>query len=325
MTIQWREILSVGALLVGATGIPFEVFGQAEGPAQGDRAAVSGVRSQLSGTVGKKGPAPSQLQRIRVGKDIVTITRLNSVVTASPAESFALSGNYAYVCDDNEISVIDVSNPAVPQLVATALSQLIRNSANIHCAVQRNTLIVFADQTSSLTSGPGPGVSTFNLSNPLQPVFITALPINKRFFEDPVYVGNYAFAPISALTFFQQTQWDGQYGDLLSIDLNNFSSPALIGTLEQPQVSSIYGGQGVVLGATSVQGSLLYVGGSTSTGGQNNGSGRLQVVDVSVSNSMQLTGQLLVPNTILFSAPLVQDAVAVGIGNTGGYGEGHLS
>jgi hypothetical protein len=317
MTIRWREIPLAGILFVGVFGGSVEVFGQTVGAAQGDRSAISGLRSEVPASSAKNRPA-TKTQAIRISKQVL-ITPLNSTATTSPAESFALSGTLAYVCDDNEISVVDVSNPSSPQIVATALSQLIQNSANIHCSVQRNTLVVFADQTSSLSAGPGPGVSTFNLSNPLQPVLITATPINKRFFEDPAYVGNFAFVPISALTFFQKVQWDGQYGDLLSIDLTNLSSPALVGTLEVPQVDSVYGGQGVVLGATQAQGSLLYVGGSTSTGGQNNGTGRLQVVDASIPNSMVVAGQLLVPNTILFNAPLVQSGVAVGIGNNGGY------
>jgi hypothetical protein len=248
MTIRWREMLFAGAIC--ATG----VYGQsADGTApKGDRAAASGQRSELPGGTGAK-RLPAKPPSIRVNNMTAPISLLNSVATASPAETFALNGTLAYVCDDNEISVVDVSNPASPRLVNTALSGLIQNSANIHCAVQNNTLIVFADQTSSLLSGPGPGVSTFNLSNPLQPVLIAASPLNKRFFEDPVYVGNYAFVPTSAVTYFLKIQWDGQYGDLLAVNLSNLSSPALVSTLEQPQVDSVLGAQGVVLGATQAQ------------------------------------------------------------------------
>ena len=315
MTIRWREVLCVGAFLCSAG-----VYGQtaSAAAAQGDAATVSGQRSELPIVPGAKRPSVGT-KPIRLDSPGPSISFLSSVPTASPAESFALNGTLAYVCDDNEISVIDVSNPASPVLVTTALSGLVQNSDNIHCSVQRNTLIVFADQTSTLQSGPGPGVSTFNLSNPLQPVLITASPLNKRFFEDPVYIGSSAFVPTSAVHFFLKIQWDGQYGDLLAVDLTNFSSPALVGTLEQPQVDSVLGAQGVVLGATQAQGSLLFLGGSTSTGGQNNGTGRLQIVDASVPNAMQLSGQMLVPGTILFTAPLLQGSVAVGIGNNGGY------
>ncbi len=320
MTIRCRESVFIAVFFAGLFGAFPGVYGQTTsgGGPSGDRVAVSGQHSELPNAPGAKRSAV-QVQSIRLHDMAAPISLLNLVATASPAESFALSGTLAYVCDDNEISVIDVSSPASPRVVSTAFSGLIQNSANIHCAVQRNTLIVFADQTSSLLSCPGPGVSTFNLANPLQPVLITASPLNKRFSGDPVYVGNYGFVPTNAVTYFLKIQWDGQYGDLLSVDLTNLSSPALVGTLEQPQVDSVLGAQGVVLGAAQANGSLIYLGGSTSTGGQNNGTGRLQVVDASVPNAMQIAGQLLIPGTIQFSAPLVQGGIAVGIGNNGGF------
>ena len=247
-----------------------------------------------------------------------TVTLLGSAVTASPAESFAINGNYAYVCDDREVSVINIANPANPQVVGTALSSLIQNSGNIHCSIQRNTLTVFADQSSSL-AGNSPGFIAFSLSNPLVPALIQATPINKRFFQDPVYIGNVAFLPTSALTYFLKIQWDGQFGDLISVDLSNFSSPTLLGTLETPNLNPVFGGANVALGAIQADTSLLYVGGSTSTSNLNNGVGKLQVVDVSTPSAMKAVGQILIPGSILFYAPLIQGTTAVGIGNTGGY------
>ncbi len=240
------------------------------------------------------------------------------MVTASAAQSFALNGNLAYTCDNNEISVIDISNPASPRIVATAAASIIQNSGDIHCAIQRNTLAVFSDQVSS-TIGNSPGFVAFSLTNPSQPTLIAGTPINKRFFQEPVYSGNIAFVPTAALTFFLGFLWDNQFGDLLAVDLTNFSNPTLLGTLEQPQIHGVFGGPTVVLGAVQASNSLLYIGGSTSTGDTNSGVGRLQTVDVSNPAAMKLVGQLLVPGTIHFSAPLVQGTIAVGIGNTGGY------
>ena len=80
---------------------------------------------------------------------------------------------------------------------------------------------------------------------------IAATPINKRFFSQPPYLGNYAFVPINAAggSF-------GQAGDLLAVDLTNLSSPALVGTLEQP-IDPVFGGAYEVTGVTQASGSLL--------------------------------------------------------------------
>jgi hypothetical protein len=242
---------------------------------------------------------------------------LGSSPTSSPAESFALNGNLAYVCDDNEVTIVDVTNPANLQVVGTALSTLINNSADIHCAIQRNSLIIFADQSSS-SLGNSPGVIAFSLTNPVQPQLIAATPLSKRFFQDPVYSGAIAFVPTAALDFVVGS-WNNQYGDVLAVDVSDFANPRLIGTLEQPQIDARYGGPTAIFGAAQADTALLYSGGSTSTSSTNNGIGRLQVIDVTSPSAMKVVGQVTIPGSKQFLTPLIQATVAVGIGDTGGY------
>jgi hypothetical protein len=269
--------------------------------------SVATVRSQATG---------ARVSGLRP-HDGSSVSLLGSVATASPAESFALSGNIAYVCDDDEVSVVDITNPQNPQVVATALSGLFQKASDTHCALLRGALSVFSDQSS--TVGDTPGYSAFDLTNPLQPQLIAATPINKRFFQAPIYIGNLAFVPTDSLEFFLGFQWDAEFGDLLSVDLTDFAHPVLDGTAELPQVDPVYGGATPVLGATQADTSLIYLGGTTSTGGANNGAGRLQIVDVTNPAAMKITGQLLIPGTSLFYSPLIEGAIAVGIGNTGGF------
>ena len=116
-----------------------------------------------------------------------------------------------------------------------------------------------------------------------------------------------------------QGEWSDSFGDLLAIDLISLSSPNLLGTLERPQIDAVYGGHTPVNGAVEADTSLIYLGGATSTGGVNNGVGRLQVVDVSNPTAMQVITQLAIPGALLFYAPIIQGNIAVGIGNTGGF------
>lgn len=248
-----------------------------------------------------------------------TVSLLSSVPTPSPAESFALSGNYAYVCDDNEISVVNITNRANLQTIGAGVASPFHNTSNIHCGVVGSNLTVFFDQASS-TIGNTPGFVAFSLLNPAVPQALTPTAISRRFFEAPAYIGNFAYVPISALVYCCGGHWDAQYGDLLAVDLTNVNAPAVAGALEQPQLSQVYGGGTVVLGAVQADASLIYLGGSASTSNLNNGNGRLQVVDVSTPASMKIIAQLAIPNSIHFWAPIIQGTIAVGIGNTGGYG-----
>ncbi len=313
MTTHGRALLAAAAAILLLQAGPVSAQ-----TTSGKKVAASGyggplpsgfsIRNSKTTTAHISGPRPH-------GGPAVTL--LGSVVTASPAESFALNGNLAYVCDNSEISVVDISNSQSPQIVATAASGLFQNSALTYCGILRGKLSVFSDQANTGT-GDTPGYSAFDLSNPLQPTLIAATEINKRFFGGPVYMGNLAFVPTEANTFIVGS-WDGSLGDLLAVDLTNFSAPTLLGTLERPQIDPVYGGPTPVTGATLADTSLIYLGGATSTGGANNGVGRLQVVDVSNPTAMQVVTQLAIPGSLLFYAPVIQGTVAVGIGNTGGF------
>jgi hypothetical protein len=180
MTNFWR-LLAAGLLL-------FQAEIAVAQTKQGKQAAA-GVSSNVlprvspssktkSGTAQLAGPRPH---------DSPTVTLLGSVATASPAQSLVLNGNLAYVCDNNEVSVIDVTNPQSPQVVATATSGLFHDSAFTHCGLLRGQLSVFSDQDHN-GDGDSPGYSAFNLTNPLRPTLIAATAIDKRFFGSVVYI-----------------------------------------------------------------------------------------------------------------------------------------
>jgi hypothetical protein len=315
MNTFYRRSVLIWILALASLAFGQEVDKQKTEPVQdADRVTAGGIHAPLTNR-------PLQSHRLGSGvirRDSSAVALLGSVITASPAESFALNGNLAYVCDDNEISVIDVGDPANPRILATSTAgNFINASALTYCNIERGQLVVLSDQASS-NIGNSPGFVTFSLANPLQPSLVKATALNKRFFNQVAFVGSYAFISTNALSAFAGG-WDGQYGDLISVDVSNFNTPALAGTLEQPQLDSRFGGATMVAGVTSVAPDLLYVGGSTSTGNQNNGVGRLQVVDVSNPTSMQVVGQLLLPGMKQFYGILAQGNRAVGIGNTGGY------
>lgn len=254
-----------------------------------------------------------------------SISLLGSIGTSSSSNSVAIYGNLAYVCDNNEISIVNIANPSSLQLVGQPITNpLISNSPNIFCSIQRDTLVVFADQNNS-TTGNTPSFLAFNLANPSSPQPIAGTIVNKRHFGIPQYIGNYAFVPTWAITT-AFSSWQNQFGDLVSVDLTNFAAPRVASTLEVPQIDPALGGSTVVMGVTQADSALLYAGGSTSTLGPgscyfcgNLGIGRLQVVDTSKPDEIKLVGQLLIPGTKQVAAPQIQGTVGVAIGNDGGF------
>ena len=210
--------------------------------------AASGYVSPLppsSSTASAKRAFVAQANGLRP-HDSPSVSLLGSVVTASPAESFALSGNLAYVCDNNEVSVVDVTVPQNPQIVATALSGLFQASSFTYCALLHGTLAVFSDQFSTL-AGDTPGFSAFSLSNALQPQLIAASPINKRFFGDPSLYRECRFCSDGCgdhLPWRLGRRVRGPAGG--RSDKFRKSGPAR--NCQRPEVDAVYGGATPVLG-----------------------------------------------------------------------------
>ena len=268
--------------------------------------------------VPKSSVAPRQLSKVDPRRTATSVSLLGSIPTASPARNVAVNGQFAYVCADNEITVVNVQDPSAMLSVGSADSSHIEDYDNIHCNVTNGNLVVFGDQSSTRT-GTGPSINIFDLTSPASPSLLSETPLPKRFFEDPVYIGNTAFVPTSANNFFLTFQWDHEYGDLLSVDLSNPLTPSLLDALAENPISQTYGAETYVFGVTEAENDLVYIGGSTSREGANDGVGRLQVVDISEPTAMQLVGQLLIPGSIHSWAPLIQGATGVALGNTGGF------
>lgn len=254
---------------------------------------------------------------------------LGSAQTPSAAQSVAVNGNTAYVCDNNEVSVLDVSNPANPQLLNTAAANSINNSGDIRCSIQRNTLVAFADGVDSAANGSRqPAFVAFNLNNPAQPQLIQSSPIGARFFDDPVFAGNTAFVPTNLVSYCcggTELFLFGTYGQVFAVDTTDFSNPRILGALladpppstNPPDPTNATGpATGLVLGATLVpQQQLLYV-----TGARDPNRNSLIVADISNPAAMTIVNNgVSVPGMADVFSMMIQDNVAVAIGDSGGY------
>jgi hypothetical protein len=258
---------------------------------------------------------------------------LGGIQTPSPAESLAVNGNLVYTCDDNEVSLIDVSTPAIPRIVATGLSPYIKNSGLIHCTTQRNALVAFSSSATSAIPG-SPAFSAFDLTNPVQPQFIAATVVPRYYLQEPSYVGNIAFVPTGAFHYWadlpgQTATLREAYGEVFSEDITNFANPQLLGVLQVPDVSLGLGSTpgnvgpntGMIFGASLRDPQTLYVAGSTAVNGVS-GTGKLLVVDISNPAAMSVVNGgpngLLIPGTVDLFTPVIQGNHAVALGDNGG-------
>ena len=247
-----------------------------------------------------------------------SLNLVGSLATASSAQTIAINGNTAYVCDQNEVSVVDITNPAAPVLLTTALSSYIANAANIHCDIQQGNLVIFSD-TSSTTIGNNPGFLVFGLSNPQSPNLISAVPFNKRFVGDPIiYEGNTAFLYTNAV-FTQFGLETGTAGDIVAVNVSNLSNPTVLGTLSQ-NGDPVYGGPNEFYGQALYNSGILYGTATTLAGGSaSGGAAALDVIDISNPAGLTLSNQVTTnANGVQYpSTPLIQGNTLVTLATSG--------
>jgi uncharacterized protein (TIGR03437 family) len=244
-----------------------------------------------------------------------SIPLVGSVSTASPAETIGINGNNVYTCDDNEISIIDVTQPSKPAVLGTMGSPT--STANTFCDVQRGDLV-------QMLNTSAPAFRVYDISNPASTSLIASTTVNKQFFGPPYYQGNTAFFGTNVIVFgggYPGPITD-QAGDFVSMDITNLSAPAVLGTLETQTHGPVQGGSFNVVGTTPYNNQLAYVGSTTSQGSATQtGVGQLWVVDTTNPAAMSMVTQVNVPGTLQIFGPLIQGNTAVTIGDSGGWRE----
>ncbi len=242
--------------------------------------------------------------------------QLGQVATDSAGASVVTSGNLAYVIGTQDITIIDVSNPANPTVVGTFGSGTLNSSGTNLVALAGNELVVASSNTDGTFN-----FLVYSLSNPTSPTLLGNTTINyyqvgSMFVQGTTaYVttaGTYASgAGASTIT--------DQFGDFLAIDFSNPASPTLSGSLVNT-LGTPEGGASNINGSAAASSSLAYVVGSTSTGGDTQtGTGQLQVVDVSNPASLAVTNTLSIPGTVQAVAVAVQGNRALVVGSSGGW------
>jgi hypothetical protein len=238
---------------------------------------------------------------------------LGSVPTASPAQTIGINGSTVYACDTNEISIVNVANPASPVVLGTAASP--GSTTNTYCDVQRGNLVQMID-------GAPPVFVTYDISKPASPKQISSATVNKKFFGPPYFQGNNAFFGTNEIVF--GSGYPGpitdQGGDFVSLDVTSFSAPTVLGTLETQTHGSVNGGSFNVVGTIPYNSQLAYVASTTSQGGATQtGVGQLWVVNTANPSAMSLVAKVSVPGTLQVFGPLIQNNTAVTIGDSGGW------
>jgi hypothetical protein len=236
-------------------------------------------------------------------------TPLGSVSFTGGAVNVVLNGTTAYACGQNALGVIDVSNPASPQLLTTFAQSDFGGNAISGCFQYGQSLVVPVNTQSAFV---------YDISNARnirsQAQFTPAFPFNG-------FVSFVGKAGWFTTDWFRYTPGPNtifeQHGDFAAVDFTDPAHPAPLGSLAvdsaQPASTNLSPRFGTITNGTDT----LYIMSTTATGGDTNGGqGAIQLVDVSNPQSPKAFGQILIPQATVLVRAAVQDNIMLVVGNT---------
>ncbi len=214
-------------------------------------------------------------------------TVVGSVANAtslSGAAYVAVSGNYAYTAAyyAGTITVVDISNPAAPQVVGQSPYSNAILSAS-HLTIVGSTLYVVsqnrngASGTGSNDDGTGNSLAILDISVPTAPTIVGTLHNSSVMFgpHGVAVSGNYAFIAAQGCLN-QQPCPNPSVGDsLVVVDISNPSNPTIAASIQNSNLPAPWTGTGALKHACgiTISGNYAYVTASYSH--------RLTIVDIS--------------------------------------------
>lgn len=236
------------------------------------------------------------------------------VDTNGAALDVAVNGSLAYVAGTQDVSIVDLSDPASPEVVGTfGKSDLAQDALNV-LQLSGNNLIVASQNTLNANLS---NLLVYSLANPRSPQLLSNTTVPYRFITDLLVQGSTALLPTGGITFSLPGSITGQFGDVVAV---NFSSPgnpvvadALFNTSGSPD-----GGNTRQTGGTVVNNRLAYIGSTTAAGSNSEGVGRLLVIDTSNPADLAVVRELLIPGTAHVLDVVIEGDRALVVGSSGG-------
>lgn len=257
------------------------------------------------------------------------------------ATTVAKNGNYLYVCQNDKVSIVNVSNPSSPTLAGNFASAILGNAyQNVDCSTLNDKLYLGYDRGITVDTSATRRIAIYDVagSNATSPSLLTAVPLDtgKRFGNKFTFAGSNAYMQTAIFYYnpFSQFIFE-QHGNLLKFDFSAPASPVITGELFHaftPPATPLdnqpdSGGPHLAFGFAPVSASRGILATTTSTDGNfAGGVGRLHALDLSgldgncpgASNPCVLAS-IDVPQARLLMAAGVQGTSAIAAGDTQGF------
>jgi len=228
----------------------------------------------------------------------------------STFSNVALFDDIAYVCGASQIVMVDVTNPASPNVLGSFGSAQLNGTGN-RCALNTTVATPYLVVTVGNSVNPE-SFAVWSLSNPKSPTFLTVASTPYSHMENMTFSGNIAYVTTSYITYLtSNAQITTQSGVLLVFDFTNPSRPVFV-TMLQTSTENLMPDSEVV------DQIYVYIASSTATGSSTNGTGILNAVNISTPGAPILINQVQVTQAAILLSFDVSGTTLLAAGNTNG-------
>jgi uncharacterized protein (TIGR03437 family) len=233
------------------------------------------------------------------------------------ASTVAVYKNVAYICNANNIAMVDISMVNAPVYVGE-FGDSVLNGFGDKCAINTAGTTPFLVDIVGQDSSSQENFAVYSLASPESPSLLTIASTPYSHMEDLSFTGTYGIATTSYITYdTNNAEIVAQEGDFLVFSFANPAQPALV---YFSQTSSLIGlGKGNQEPFAEIVNQFYsYVASSTATGASTVGTGTLDVINVTLPTVPSPISQVTVPQAeILLSFDIVGTTL-LAAGNTTG-------
>ena len=234
------------------------------------------------------------------------------------ASSLVVFNNLTYVCNANQIVIIDTSDVTNPVYKGEFGDANLDGNGG-KCALNTDTSQpILVDL---LGPGSTPSFVVFDLSTPTQPSFLASItPQTYTFLADLTFVGTTGFSSTSWFNTNSANDITALHGDFLAFDFSALL-PQLISflapTAGQPASNNLNVRPNALALPPSFE--LVYCDSTTATGNTTAGEAALDVIDVSTVQTMQGIDRVIVSDAAIFLGMAYDTTLLLVTGNTTGF------
>jgi len=235
------------------------------------------------------------------------------------ASSLVVYNNITYVCNANQIIIIDTSDVTTP-VYDGEFGDSVLNGNGGKCALNLDTTTpILVDL---LGPGTAPNFAVYNVTTPTDPVLLgTIAPLTYTFLADLTFVGTAGFSSTSWFTTDSANDITALHGDFLAFDFSALL-PQLVSSLvpnaDQPASNNL-NPRPNALALLPAGLATVYSATTTATGDSTVGSAALDVIDVSNLESLQGIDRVTVADASIFLGMAYDTTLLLVTGNTTGF------